>query len=165
MFLSIYVLLETYAIGKLTTHKYYTYAYLHIHTWYILQPQFIWPYKKPMVHFRLINVIVFCHVYFDQMLYINGIHYSCSDPATQLCTRDFSYFQKSPRPNNVWNRQNRKFASPIFTANMFAYFDVAYTVRARRIHIIHRIHKNIYAAKKLQRLFLIRCKPPFYYCK
>lgn len=105
-------------------------------------------YKKPMVHFRLINVIVFCHVYFGQMLYINGIHYSCPDPATPLCKRDFSYFQKSPRANNVWNRQNRKFASLIFTANMFAYFDVAYTVRARRIHIIHRIHKNIYAAKK-----------------
>jgi len=135
VFLSIYVLLETYAIGKLTIYKYYTYAHTHIHTWYILQPQFIWPYKKPMVHFRLINVIVFCHVYFGQMLYINGIHYSCPDPTPlwPLCKRDFSYFQKSPRANNAWNRQNRKFASQIFTANMFAYFDVAQYVRAEFI--------------------------------
>jgi hypothetical protein len=102
-------------------------AHTHIHTWYILQPQFIWSYKKPMVHFRLINVIVFCHVYFGQMLYINGIHYSCPDPTPlwPLCTKDFSYFQKSPLANNVWNRQNRKFTSPVFTANMFAYSDIA----------------------------------------
>lgn len=70
-------------------------THTRIHTWYILQPQFIWPYKKPMVHFRLINVIVFCHVYFVQMLYINGIHYSCPDPTPlwPLCTRDFLIFK------------------------------------------------------------------------
>jgi hypothetical protein len=61
-------LVENICDRKHTIHKYrirvYGYIYIYVYLYLcILQPQFIRPHEKPMVHFRLINVIVFCHVY------------------------------------------------------------------------------------------------------
>lgn len=74
---------------------------------------------------------------FGQMLYINGIHYSCPDPTPlwPLCVRGIFLIFKNHLEQTTSGESSKPKVRPgprVFTANMFACFDGPVRARGKR---------------------------------